>query len=133
MRWRERKLHILLGEGLTALAKCEKDTEHYTIDMGEWADVYEGKCAVCLAGARFPKRMHQEGGWIGLYALPGNEHKAALALDYLRCGDTTCAAEELDLPRSVTSDRKVAYYESDKKQWWKDMRKLKAELKRRNE
>ena len=132
MRWRERKLHILLGEGLAALAKCEKDTENYTIDMSDWAFTQNGKCSVCLAGARFPKKMHQQGGWHGLFRLPENAQKAALALDFLRCGEISLAAEKLQLREWETPNRRVAVYELDKKQWWKDMRKLKAELKRRN-
>ena len=133
MRWRERKLHILLGEGLAALAKCEKDTENYTIDMSDWAVTQNGKCAVCLAGATFPKHIHREEGRSGLYSRLPKVAQAMYALDCLRWGNTRDAARELNLSRPVACSRYVTPYDKNRKQWWKDMRKLKAELKRRNE
>ncbi len=134
MRWRERKLHILLGEGLAALAKCEKDTENYTIDMGEWAVTENGKCAVCLAGATFPKCMHQEDGVsYPSIGLSENARRAAHALDNLRRGEVYIASIRLRVPDPETKNRTVEMYHLNRTQWWKDMRKLKAELKRRNE
>ncbi len=131
MRWRERKLHILLGEGLTALAKCEKDTENYTINMGHWALTENGRCSVCLAGATFPKRMHRKEGFS--FPMSENSHRAAFVLDKLRKGRVNIAARRLDVSEPKTQDREINSYHLHPRQWWKDMRKLKAELKRRNE
>ena len=106
-----RKMSALIRLALADLAKVERQPKVYTVDMGRWHEPYQQltsgaeKCAVCFAGAVMA-------GTLGLkptddYATAklgdGNE-EAIRALDALRQGDVSTAADELGLSRSRSVD-----------------------------
>lgn len=83
------KLSDIILVALADLEKCEKDKEHYLIDMGEWAVKRRGICEVCFAGAwlmQTAKVRPSDREYDMILHLDPRLIRIARALDYARSG-----------------------------------------------
>ena len=136
------KLSQILAIALHDLKKVERNKK-FVVDMGTWYYPTETKtCEVCLAGAVMVGRYGKfvEAWGVGVSPEKFSKHDDAThkfyALDSLRCGYLAAALSHMGVnPKEYVGDgvepiRTVAEYHDDKNQWWADMRKLLADLKK---
>jgi len=125
-----RKMSKLIRIALRDLEKAEK-SRSYIVDMGTWHLPVDNKCYVCLAGSAMAFSLNVKKNEFHTPSdLAGNAEQLS-AIDWLREGDVSFAAGDLDL--RVTNkmrkmNRSVAQYYEDPKQFKRDMRKLARDL-----
>lgn len=125
-----KKLSTLLQIGLRDLRKQERAPKS-EVDMATWLS-RNGKCSACLAGSvmRWSMGISVRRGE-SLMPMPFDS--ALYALDELRFGYVSSAANYLGVDTRVEDNFFIAEYRIDPKQWWRDMRRLLADLKKAGE
>ena len=133
------KLSTILAIALHDLAKVER-SKKFKVNMRWWYCKGSKSCKVCLAGSvmagRYPNVTREFGKhrelwpehsvWDGVDEVSQKFN----ALDCLRAGRVAAAMGYLRLSITHQHDREVTDYHKYPKQWWLDMKKLLADLRK---
>jgi len=122
---KQTNLWKLLRIGLRDLRKHER-TRGCVVDMRRWLES-NGECRACLAGAVMRHSLNMR-------SLDTISPDWADALNDLRSGDVSFANDWMpksseNHAKALRLDRDMPKYEEDREAWWKEMRKLLADLK----
>lgn len=112
------------------LKAVEKAKKRFTVNMGTWHEMEDGKCAVCFAGAVMAKTLKLKDTSDGHPSSQRGNSPQLNALNYFREGHVQEALSELGIARKDgdPTNRNVAGYEYDKRKFKRTMLQLAAEL-----
>lgn len=127
-------LSELLTVALDDLLKIEK-RKHYKVRMDRWHDYRRAKdvCEICLAGSWLANATDIPRVWDRTPSMFADTRLSnrMWALEYVRVGNVTAAMEKLGIfPQRLHScfDRKIPHYHTDRKGFFRELRKLARDL-----